>query len=699
MLVLTAALMLFCAFVCKLSFVRLFESIKDLWNSFVFFFNKLVLDKETKITVTAPSSSVSLSVLIPASFAELKLKFIAYGNLLLSGEGLVLYLKFILKFLKFIPLIIMFCMPLVVLFFVFKNLTDKRTNNDYGKESKPLIIFKRLTKMYRPIRSGVFDVINFAKEKRNYIGLWGLLLMVSFNIVTIIIEAVAYYFYVTMSFDFGNIYMQLYKLLVDLALALSYLPAPIWVIAALILFDRFRKNIARQRLTHMEMKNRGFINCLPIANMINGSMGKGKTTVLVDMALSQEVMFRDKQSEMIMQNDLMFPYFPWAVLEAELKKAIEFHQVYNLATAKAFINKIANRFYKKPSIDRLFGYDYNRYGLYFDTKLEHKFLFEVLKNYVQLYFMYVISSPFLVSNLSIREDNVLLSEGNFPLWSNDLLFRDTAFAEGNSKYAHILDFDMLRLGRIVLEDNRNKDAFEFGVVCITEIGKERGNRLENEGKKKTDDSTNQLNDLFNVYIKMCRHSGTVDNFPFVKFFFDEQRASSLGADAKELCTIVNISDKSERKLAMPFFCLSELLYSFIKPRFENYYKDFRYRRGDTTLFSYLCKSLFAKLDSYYKGIYNRFSYFNLKLATESGTLDGNKDINNYYLITKKIYSKRFATDCFSDFFAEKALRSKVGLNDLRMYEDVRPRFDELDYQKSYFIKDITKVKGDKNVNE
>lgn len=33
-------------------------------------------------------------------------------------------------------------------------------------------------------------------------------------------------------------------------------------------------------------------------------------------------------------------------------------------------------------------------------------------------------------------------------------------------------------------------------------------------------------------------------------------------------------------------------------------------------------------------------------------------------MTKKIYSKRFSMDCFSDFFTEKALRSPVGINDL-----------------------------------
>ena len=695
-ILLTLGLIAFCLFECRLSFVRLFESGIDLWNSIKYVFYKLFLDSAPDVTVTAPSSSVSLSVLIPESFAELKLKLSTYGNLLFSSKGLIMYLKVLLNVLKYLPVVIMALLPLLILFFIFKSFSDKNTNNKYGKESKPLVLYKKLTKHFKPFRNWCKDLISFLKEEKTYLGLWGIILLLSFNIVTIVLEAVAYYLYLTMSFDFGNLYIQFYKLVVDLGLALSYLPWPMWAVGAFVLFDKFRKGIALQNLMNMEKSNRGYVNSLPISNMIIGPVGSGKTTVSVDMSLTQEILFREKQHEKLLDNDFLFPNFPWSLLELCLKEAMECHEVYNLATCKAFIDKIETAFTKEPSRIILFDYDYERYGLYYDNKLEQKYLFDVIRNYAQLYFMYTISSPFLVSNLSIRDDNVLCSEGNFPKWNSDFFSRDTEFAKNFSRYSHILDFDMVRLGKTVLEYNRNKDAFEFGVVCITEIGKERGNQVENSGKKKGDESTNQLNDLFNTYLKMCRHSATVDNFPFIKFFFDEQRASSLGADAKELCNIIKIAKKSELKLAMPFFDLFEIFHSFIKTRFENFYNDYRYRRADTTLFAYLYKSIFTKVDKYYKSIYNRFSYRNLELASEAGTMDEKVDINDYYLITKKIYSRRFATNCFSDFFANKALRSSVGLNDLDCYQDVMPTFDELDYQNSYFVNDINKIKEKEN---
>ena len=75
---------------------------------------------------------------------------------------------------------------------------------------------------------------------------------------------------------------------------------------------------------------------------------------------------------------------------------------------------------------------------------------------------------------------------------------------------------------------------------------------------------------------------------------------------------------------------------------------------------------------------------------ESGTQDGEIYEHNYFLSSKKIYSKRFSTDCFSDFFTEKALHSKVGIDDLREYATEKATFDELQAQNSYFVNDLMK---------
>ena len=111
-------------------------------------------------------------------------------------------------------------------------------------------------------------------------------------------------------------------------------------------------------------------------------------------------------------------------------------------------------------------------------------------------------------------------------------------------------------------------------------------------------------------------------------------------------------------------------------------------RSDNTLPIYLFKKLTAKLNDYYNGIYNTFGYCRLTVQVESGTQDGQLAEKHYYLMSKKIYSKRFSTDCFSDFFSVKSLRSPIGLNDLQEYETEKATFDELKEQKSYFIEDL-----------
>ena len=339
--------------------------------------------------------------------------------------------------------------------------------------------------------------------------------------------------------------------------------------------------------------------------------------------------------------------------------------------------------------DFIFEYDFNRYGLWYDDKLKMTNIWSVLETYSQLYFIYIIQSSLIISNYAIRTDSLIDDIGNFPLWNNDFFQKDSRLIDCFSRHSHILDFDSLRLGKKIVENNALKDSFEFGVINITEIGKERKNNLELKDTRKNNEETNQKNDGFNDWLKMVRHSATVDNFPFVKVITDEQRPESWGADARDLLEIVHIKETSEIKLALPFFSLTEFLYLTIFNKFEELYHKYRYNRADNTLFMYLIKKLAIMFHNLYIRTYNTFGYCKLKVQVENGTQDGIMNDKKYYLMSKKIYSKRFSTDCFSDFFDKKALNSKYGINDLKEYGTEKATFDELKEQHSYFITDLT----------
>lgn len=697
-------------FVFPYAFGRLTESLRDFGLSVAYYFTEL-FEFEFSITPTVNDFSKYPFVMpfgLPETWEEFVVLWSNYWVKFASEENFNGYLVKLGDIAYVLSQVLLLVIPFIMLFVMLFQRYFETENNDYNQDSKALKFFKNVAIKFSPIKRRFKEFFVFIRERKPYWSLWLWIWAFNFNIITIFLEFLAYYFYFVVSFDFISLYIQVLKLLCDLTAMINFIPLVVWIILGLVVFHKFRQKIALQSLNHKERKNRGFINSTPLALMVVGTMGKKKTTMVTDMAISLNVMLRDKALEKILENDLKFPYFPWINLENVLRLQIEKHIVYSLATTKKFIRTLKTLYllslelpeYKKAIrryIRRRFGfdfenmlfdYDYERYGLSYDDKLKIVDVWEVIETYAQLYFIYVIQSSYVQSNYAIRTDNVISDLGNFPLWDTDFFERDSRLMDSISRHSHILDFDMLRLGRKVIENNKNANAFEFGVVVITEIGKERGNNLENQDKKKKDDGTNQKNDLFNSWIKMIRHSATVDNFPFVKVVSDENRAMSLGADARDLFDIVHIKESSELKLAMPFFSLEELIYVKLFSKFNDLYYKYRYVRSDNTVFMWLLKKITAKFNHYYTGIYNRFGYSTLTVEVENGTMNGVVSQHKYYLMNKKIYSKRFSTDCYSDFFMEKALRSDVGLNDLAEFKSEKATLEELIQENAYFMKDI-----------
>lgn len=66
-------------------------------------------------------------------------------------------------------------------------------------------------------------------------------------------------------------------------------------------------------------------------------------------------------------------------------------------------------------------------------------------------------------------------------------------------------------------------------------------------------------------------------------------------------------------------------------------------------------------------------------------MDGKAENKKYYIMNRKIYARRFSTDCFSDYFNDMARQSNVGLNDYREYVTEKASVEELKAQNSYFI--------------
>lgn len=679
-------------FVFPSAFIRIIESGRDFGLSVAYYFCELFFIRHNIVpTVNDFSTAPAGEIFLPETWQGFTESWVEYWQLWATKENLNAYILWLNNLLYKISLVLLLVLPLIVIAVILFGRYIKNQNNDYDKDSRPLKIFKQISLYtYRPAKAWLSGFAAFVAKRKYYWVTWLCIWAYNFNVFTIFLEFLAFYFYFVVSFDFINIYRQIYKLIADLYAPVTFIPLWAWIVIAVAVIGIFRRKIGFARLQHHEMKNRGFINARPIVSMTCGTMGKKKTTMITDMALSVHVMFKDKAFELLLDEDLKFAYFPWINLENEIKRCMRYHTVYNLATIEVFISKKRERWQKHPCRENIFGYDYERYGLIYNDKSKVYDIWQCLETYAKLYFIYVIQSSLIISNYSVRSDMIISDEGNFPLWDNDFFKRDSRRLDSFSRHSHIIDFDSLRLGKKVIENNEYADSFEFGVVLITEVGKERKNTLELKEIKAAAKDGNQKNDGFNDWLKMIRHSATVANYPFVKVITDEQRPESWGADARDLCEIIHIRDGGEMRLAMPFFFIGELLYSFVFKHFVNLYYKYRYARGDNTLCMYILKSFAAKIHSYYSGIYNTFGYSVLSVEVESGTQDGDLTAHKYYLANKKIYSKRFSTDCFSDFFTQKALRSAVGVDDLPEYATEKATFAELDRQHSYFIRDLNR---------
>jgi len=705
------------AIIFKDSFYRIWIAAKDFGISIAYYFSQLFfVDNGIVVTVndlvvfpgntTITIPSTSTGTVIPITYDLFAIKMSMFWNSLINSQTMAKFFVAVINQLAiFFRWVLIFFPGFIAIYIWYKNIFTTNQQDDFF-DSIQLCRWKKIkAKVITPVLNWTDCFKDFVLGHKYFWIIWICCFGLYFNLFSIVIDVFAYYFYFVVSFDFENIYIQFYKLFLDLRVIFDTIPWIVWAVIVVILFDKIRKNRAYDSLDHHEYMNRGFINDCGQSTFIVGEPGTGKTTCLTDMALSQEVMFRDKSLELMIKAESEFPNFPFIKLEKALQSCYKNGTVFSLSSSALFSRNLTNKFfefYKKGNYGEcsnlLFGYDFTVYNLRFDdgckivdfvskVDAEHS----VLEMYCKLYFIYVLQSSMIVSNYAVRSDKSFQDLGNLPLWNYDFFRSPSAHSldKENSNVSHILDWDCLRLGKKMLKKNNRSNAFEFGVIVITEIGKERGNQIDTKGLKRDADETNQLNDQVNNFLKLVRHSATVDNFPFIKILWDDQRPESLGADGRELCEkLVHIKEKSNPKTKLWLFRLESIIFDFLNGHFTSFYKRYRFWRSDNTLFSYFIQNFNSQIYKYYIRLFNTFCYSEQRIESESAKMKNDTDSSKYYLAYKKIYSYRFATDAFSDYFYKKASLSKVGIEDLPSFNCYRASLNELSSEHSYLFNSL-----------
>ena len=560
-------------------------------------------------------------------------------------------------------------------------------NNDDDVESEALKRFKSFQDtVLSAIRRFFVELFVFVRIHKAYWIIWGVLTLIYVGAASIVLSVLAYLFYWSTSLDLFNLYVLLYKVVYDLAMFFETVPLVITLALVITVNELNCRRIAYNGLYHRERCNRGFVNERGVVTIVWGEMGVGKTALITDCMLSAEVQLRDDAYEVILETDMKFPNFTWATFERQLRQAIYFHVIYDVWSCRRWIRKKRELWEKSNCRERIFGYDYERYGLTYDDKLKLVNVWSALEDYACAYLIYTVQSSLIVANYSIRVDSLLYDLGNFPLWNCDFFKRDSRLLDSFSRHCKILDFDMLRLGRIMLENNPNRNAYGFGVWGVTELDKERKNTPELKDVKADADECNQRNDLFNVLLKMSRHACVIANRVFVKVFADLQRPESLGADCRELGEVTYIEDKSQLEPVLPFFSLYhifEVVIDWAFQPFRSIYAQYRVNRSDNTLPLYLFKNFESRLQHIKERTRNVFGAQALTLELQSGRMNGEPKKRKWYRMPKKIYSRRYTTDCQQAIFERRAVNNFVGIDDFREYADDMANGEELIYQNSH----------------
>ena len=678
----------------RASVVRLLQSLWDFCLSVAFYFCSM-FDREDLITPTVTQlPDIDVLDYLPYDFDEILRKLRDMWSVIFNKECFMTYLRKLAVWIDDFAVFFMLGIMIVPLVWILIKSAILAPNTDkHGEKTKAFARFEgKPLGAILAAREWLLELLQTFLGRKIYLYPISLVWLLNFNVLSMAAGFLAYYFYFAMAFDFGNlITVQICRFLLDVVIMLAGAPLFFWIAFAYIVACKIREAIGYDRLENFEKRMREFIRSQPICILICGLMGSKKTTMVTDIALSCEVMMREDALGILMEQDSKYPNFPWINLEDELKAAFKHHRIYSLTTAKTWIRRREERFFRDPSDRNIFGYNLDRYRYEYDNKLRIETIWDSLEHYAQAYLIYTIESSVILANYSIRTDNVLVDAGNFPVWKSDFFRKDPRTSAKDSRFAHILDYDLLRLGKQMLKDNPNRGSFEFGVIVMTEIGKERGNSVTLQEVKKKIDECNQKNDLFNEALKMCRHKATVCNIPFIRIIADEQRPQSLGADARDLYSVIHIRESSPFRLCMPWYFLEEILHGLLHPWFRSFNVQYKASRGDTCLSFSVLHNAMSSMHNGYTNTYNQFGISELKCEIEAGTLDGDLKKASCYISSKKDYSERFSTDCHRQHFEELLKNALVGLDDYPTYEKVIASAFEFKQQNSYFINDMENI--------
>ena len=617
---------------------------------------------------------------LPLEPSELDGFWQRYFSALFDGDRFLLYLV------KVIVLLLraqQFLIPGLILFLVCKvllrDLIDSE-NDDFGKFSRSVRFCKWLGYKLEPIVNWCRSL--WYRASLSYLVWSTILILCGTNLATVAIEALALLFHLSVSADYKSLYLQLYKLLLDLTVALDTLPLPIWLLIGYWLSRKIRRYFAFERLQAFEVMVREFISRLPLLVLITGKVGVGKTQSNVNLTLSFQDAHRDLQKEAMLNIRAEFPEYPWAFLDQQIGVMYFCGDLKGKAYTRSLFSSLIG-----ADDDLFFGYVGRRT---FSDGVTVVHLRDRIVDYAELQYMYRMQCT-VFSSYSLRVDAAYIDKGKLPAWYSDY-FRSPAFdPRGDAERAHVGDIDLLRLGKPV-DPKSPAGAWEFGIWSHTEMGKDYGNSLTNKDLKETAPTSNIKNDLLVDRLKIMRHSSTACYTPYAQYIGDEQRPSSLQADVLELTNVIQIKGSSGSRSTYHYFLIERFLRDLLLSLWHGWYADRSVNRADVDLPTFVLQKLMDHFNPKIREQAQLFGYEMLDVNLRDGEdMDADPEIVKLPVAYKKVRSGRYATDCYADVLAERALGADWEHDLSRTYAGPVASPDEIEAQHSRFGDKLLKV--------
>ena len=704
--------LLFSFFRFSAVFGRMLEAVKDCLLSVVHY-ALFLFELETLVHPTIGILPENIETILPLTIAQFKKLMGVYGELLFDESNFTMFINMVGNKIADVSLLIMqLLLPVLCLCWIM-FLLYRDVDNDRGQDSKPLQIFKCFeSKTFTPMGRSVRKFCRwFSRQKwlrRALVCIW----LYNLNAFTIVMETLAWLLYFCLTFDINATFIWLAKVGADLTVSIFFLPAWVWAVLGVYIFNVWRNHVGFKRIEKGIEQNKKFLIEHPGAKFVTGKQRSNKTSLITQWKkIIEEKIFRPKAKEKLSVRDKQFPDFCWAEYEHFLKNARKAHKLHTNASVREFITFLrwadtrdktlsgSQRRTVRRYLKRRWGYNFEGYCFGYKPKgvfndgLQLHTIYDALENYGKAFYIYNHGTPLDISNYPIRSDFEIEDKGNFPEFKSNLGKNiSTQESMKATKYGHRMNWDVFRLGEQFDPNNDENNAVEYGIGVSMEHAKERKNQITKRSVEKKVGEPNQDNDFHELDVKIRGHVATVDFFNFWDWLFDDQRAGSLGSDNRNLTTNVQIKKSGKEKSYKPFFALEEALYLTATAIYDKLYYFIRKNKGKNTLLVYLMQKLYIPLFSFYIRNFNVFCYRNMELKVVDGSDDQTlNEALKLPLIYYVAYRFCFTTDGLGDFYYAKVKKSSKSLNDIPQYKSIRMSFAEMMQQNSYMIKDMTKA--------